>query len=57
MATASADPGQGYFIYDNSGADAGTLYWDPTGGASNDAIAFAVLNGNPGLSASDFYLV
>jgi VCBS repeat-containing protein/ELWxxDGT repeat protein len=44
----------GYFIYDTDGADAGTVYWDPTGGSAVDALAFATLQGNPALLASDF---
>ena len=31
--TAASNTGtKGYFIYDNSGTNAGTVYWDPTGG-------------------------
>jgi len=40
---ASHGPG-GYFIFDNSGADKGTLYWDANGGSGSDAIAIAMLS-------------
>jgi len=47
----------GYFILDNDGADAGTLYWDPTGGTSDDATAIAVLQNTSTLLPSDFDVV
>jgi Ca2+-binding RTX toxin-like protein len=43
----------GYFIFDN----AGTAWWDPTGGSGADAIALAKLTGVASLHASDFLLV
>jgi Ca2+-binding RTX toxin-like protein len=47
----------GYFIFDNAGADAGTVYWDQNGGSSQDAVAVAVLTGVTTLTESDFILV
>lgn len=52
---ASHGPG-GYFIFDNSGADKGTLYWDANGGSGSDAIAIAVLSSGI-IAAGDFLLV
>ena len=52
----NAGPG-GYFIFDNSGADAGTLLWDPTGGSGMDAVAIAKLQNGATLSQSDFQIV
>jgi VCBS repeat-containing protein len=48
----------GYFFFDNNGADAGTLYWDASGNVNgaSDAVAFAKLN-TTSLSASDFLFV
>jgi Ca2+-binding RTX toxin-like protein len=43
----------GYFIFDN----AGTVWWDQTGGSGADAIALAKLTGVASLHASDFLLV
>jgi len=51
------DGTSGYFIYESSGAGAGTLYWDQNGGSGANAIAFAHLNGVPTLSSSDLHLV
>lgn len=53
---ASSGNSSGYFFFDTSGTGKGTLYWDPTGGASNDAIAIAVLSSGT-VSAADFVLV
>jgi hypothetical protein len=47
----------GYFIFDNAGANAGTLYWDSTGGSSADAIPLAILTGVNSVLVSDFHLV
>jgi Ca2+-binding RTX toxin-like protein len=48
--TLAAGPSDdGYFIYDNEGAARGTLYWDATGGSSEDAVAFAELVPEPGI--------
>jgi glucose/arabinose dehydrogenase len=47
----------GYFIFDNSGADAGTVYWDATGGSGTDATAVVHLNNFTTLLSSDFQLV
>ena len=52
------NPGSdGYFIFDNDGADAGTLYWDGTGDSSSDAVAVAVLTGVTVLHPTDMLLV
>ena len=56
-ATANSGTADEYFIYDTDGANAGTVYWDPTGGAGSDAIALANLQGTPGLLTSNFELV
>jgi hypothetical protein len=47
----------GFFIYDTDGSDAGTVYWDETGGSGADAVALVALQGVPGLAASDFVVV
>lgn len=44
------------FIYDNAGANAGTLYWDANGGSGADAIAFAALTGGPAVAATDIVI-
>jgi Ca2+-binding RTX toxin-like protein len=46
-----------YFIYDNVGGRAGTLYLDTTGGSGSDAVAIAVLSGAPALTAADIHIV
>jgi Ca2+-binding RTX toxin-like protein len=46
----------GYFIFDNAGADSG-VYWDPTGGDSTDAVLFVKLSGVTSLLPSDFHVV
>ena len=49
--------GQGYLIFTNAGEDAGMLYWDATGGVSEDATAFVrIASGVPPLP-SDFQIV
>jgi len=45
-----------YFILDNSGPDAGTLYFDSSGLAGNDAKAIAILTGVTSLQLSDFLI-
>jgi Ca2+-binding RTX toxin-like protein len=47
----------GYFIFDNAGADAGTLLWDATGGSGADAVAIAKLQGVNTLAHTDFQIV
>ncbi len=37
---------KGIFLFDNSGTDLGTIYWDANGGSSADAIAFARISGS-----------
>jgi len=56
VANASSAGNTGYFIFDNSGTNSGTIYWDPTGGSSGDAVAFAKINGTT-LLPSDFHVV
>lgn len=46
----------GYFIFDNTGADKGTLYWDANGGSGSDAVAIAVLTTGT-LAAGDFLFI
>jgi VCBS repeat-containing protein len=46
----------GYFIFDNDGANAGTIYWDANGGSGADAIAIAQLLGAASLHSSDIIL-
>ena len=43
----------GRFIFDNVGADAGTIYWDANGGMGSDAVAVARLIGVTTLQATD----
>jgi len=57
VSLASTAGTDGYFIFDNSGAGAGFIYYDPTGGTSEDAVLFAKLQAGATLSASDFHLV
>jgi Ca2+-binding RTX toxin-like protein len=57
VAAASNTGTKGYFIYDNSGANAGTVYWDPTGGSGSDAIAFAKIAAGSALVPADFHVV
>ena len=47
----------GYFIFDNTDAHGGTVYWDHNGGSGADATALAYLNGVTSLHPSDFHLV
>jgi VCBS repeat-containing protein len=47
----------GYFIFDNQGSDAGTVYWDANGNGGSDAIALAKLTGVTSLVPSDFHVV
>jgi Ca2+-binding RTX toxin-like protein len=57
-AAAASNPGSnGYFIFDNAGADAGTVLWDPTGGSGADAVAVATLPGVISLPHSDLLIV
>jgi len=56
--TAASNPGaNGYFVFDNEGADAGTLLWDATGGNGDDAIAVLKLQGVTTLLPTDFHVV
>jgi len=56
-ASASHAGVNGYFIFDNSGPDSGTLYWDPTGGSGSDAVAFVKLVGLGALQVTDLHIV
>ncbi|SDK17604.1 hypothetical protein SAMN05216338_11038, partial [Bradyrhizobium sp. Rc2d] len=47
----------GYFIFVDQGTNAGTVYWDATGGSGTDAIALVKLQGVASLASSDFHLV
>ncbi len=54
----ATQPGSGgYFIFDNAGADAGTVYWDATGGNGADAVAVVRLVGVTALQASDLQIL
>jgi Ca2+-binding RTX toxin-like protein len=57
VASALSSGTDGYFIFDNAGANAGTVYWDQNGGAGTDAVAITVLTGITSLASSDFHLV
>jgi Ca2+-binding RTX toxin-like protein len=54
--TAANSGAQPYFIYDNFGANAGTLYCDANGGSGADAVAIAILTGTPVLAATDLHI-
>ena len=54
---ASNDGANGYFIFDNEGPDAGTVLWDPTGGAGDDAVALVKLQGITSLLPADLHVV
>jgi Ca2+-binding RTX toxin-like protein len=56
-ALASNVAGNGYFIFDNAGANVGTLSWDATGGSGADAIAIGVIQNVTSLLSSDFHLI
>ena len=57
VADALGSEGEGYFIYDDSGDGAGTIYWDASGGSADDAVAFARLATGTSLLSTDFYVV
>ncbi|MFO1185001.1 MAG: cadherin domain-containing protein [Bauldia sp.] len=57
VASANSGGSDGYFIFDNSGTGAGTVYYDATGGDSSDAVAIVKLQTGATLLASDFHLV
>jgi Ca2+-binding RTX toxin-like protein len=56
-ASASHGGTDGYFIFENSGPDAGTVLWDPTGGSGADAVAIVKLTGVTSLLPSDLHVV
>ncbi|MGZ9083035.1 MAG: hypothetical protein ACXW3U_13165 [Rhodoplanes sp.] len=41
----------------STGAGSGTIYWDATGGTSDDAVAFAKITAGSALQATDFHVV
>jgi Ca2+-binding RTX toxin-like protein len=47
----------GYFIFDNAGDDAGTVYWDGNGGNGEDAVAFVKLASGVSPLPTDIHLV
>jgi hypothetical protein len=54
----ASNPGaDGYFIFDNDGADAGTVSWDATGGSGADATPLLVLQPGASIQATDFLVV
>lgn len=53
----ASNPASGVFLFDNAGANKGTLYWDANGGSGADAIALAKLQGVSSLTPSDFHVV
>jgi hypothetical protein len=57
LASANGAGMDGYFIFDNTGTDTGTVYWDANGGNGSDAVALATLTGVTTLLPSDFHVV
>lgn len=57
VSQASSVGSNGYFILDKSGTGLGSLYWDPTGGDSTDAVKIAVLTNVSSLQPSDIHIV
>jgi Ca2+-binding RTX toxin-like protein len=57
LAGVSEAGSDGYFIHDNAGADAGTVYWDVTGEDAADAVVIARLQPSATLQATDFTVV
>ena len=57
FASASNFGTDGYFIFDNAGANSGTLYWDQSGASGADVVPVAILTGVNSLLPSDFHLV
>lgn len=57
LSAASSSGSDGYFILDKSGAGLGSLYWDPTGGDSTDAVKIAILTNVSSLQPSDIHIV
>jgi hypothetical protein len=57
LASASHPGTSGYFIFDNAGANTGTLYWDATGGSGTDAPPLVHLDNITSLLSSDFHIV
>jgi Ca2+-binding RTX toxin-like protein len=56
-ADASNADGNGYFIFDNTNPNGGTLYWDATGGSGVDATAVVVLQDVAALTQSFIHVV
>ena len=57
FASASNSGTDGYFIFDNAGANSGTLYWDQNGDSGADAVPIVILTGVNCLLPSDLHLV
>lgn len=57
VGSASSAGSDGYFIFDNDGADAGMVYWDATGGLGDDALAIARLTNVTSLQTGDIHIV
>jgi Ca2+-binding RTX toxin-like protein len=55
--TASTPGTNGAFIFDNAGADAGTVFWDANGGSGADAVTLVKLQGVTSLLPFDFHVV
>ena len=47
---------KGVFLHDNAGSGLGTVYWDPNGGSSSDAVAVFTV-GSAAIATSDFHIV
>jgi serralysin len=56
-ATAFNEGAGGYFIFDNAGADAGTVFWDQNGAGGDDAVALVRLQNFNALQPGDFVVV
>ena len=57
LALATNAGSSGYFIFDNAGNDAGTIYWDQNGEDGSDAVAIAKISATGVLVPSDFHIV
>ena len=57
FASVSNPDSNGYFLFDNAGPNAETLYWDANGGSGADAVPIAVVTGVTQLVTSDFHLI
>jgi Ca2+-binding RTX toxin-like protein len=55
-ANVTSPAGLGTFIFDNQGASAGIVYWDPNGGSGADAAALVQLQNVTSLTASSLLI-